>query len=129
MIGDAGDRLPEPPRIEFVLPRMLDVQVQPTRMEPRAPRNFASALPGSGEGFAFVIRTDGPIPIRALGPALYVGDMAVTEVTQIGPNTYRFVAPARPELKHGARMHLGWTGHPAGDGAETGFRFEPPAAR
>jgi hypothetical protein len=125
MIGDAGDQLPEPPRIEFVMPRMLDVQVQPTRVEPRAPRNFASALPGGGEGFAFVVRTDGPIPIRALGPTLYVGEVAVTEVTQIGPNTYRFVAPARPELKRGTTIRLGWTGQPVAGTESAEFRFQP----
>ena len=125
MIGDAGDRLPEPPRIEFVMPRMVDVQVQPTKLEPRAPRNFTSAVPGGGEGFAFTVRTDGPIPIRALGPTLYVGGVAVTEVTQIGPNTYRFVAPAQPELKRGATIHLGWTGQPAASGEGAEFRFQP----
>ena len=35
-----------------------------------------------------IVRTDGPIPGRALGPALYVGETAVTEeVAEFGPTT------------------------------------------
>ena len=125
MIGDAGDRLPDPPRFEFVMPKVLDVQVLATKTERRMPRNFTSSLPGDDDTFAFIIKTDGPIPIRALGPALYIGDVMVTEVTQVGPDTYRFVAPARQDLAHGTDIRLGWTGQPAAGSENTGFRFAP----
>ena len=95
MSGDSGERLPDLPRADFPMPKVLDIQIRVTTFEAPRLRNFTSSLPRSDEAVEFIVQTDGPIPIRALAPALYVGDAAVTEVTEVGPNTYRFVAPMR----------------------------------
>ena len=123
MSSDAGERMPDRQRVDFSLPTVLDVQIRATRFEPPRLNNFISALFRSGEAVEFVVRTDGPIPIRALGPALYVGETPVTEVTQVGPNTYRFVALTRQGLRQGAPIRLGWTGQGPGATRDTDFRF------
>jgi hypothetical protein len=123
MSADSGERLPDPPRADLAMPRMLDVQNRKIKFEPRRLRNFDSALPISRDAVEFIVKTDGPIPIRALGPALYVGVTPVTEVTEIGPNTYRFVAPSRKDLKQDAAIHLSWTGHPPTGKKDAAFRY------
>jgi hypothetical protein len=123
MSSDAGKRLPDPPRPDFSLPKVLDIQVRATKFEPPRLRNFTSALPRSGNAVEFIVKTDGPIPGRALGPALYVGNTPVTESTQLGPNTYRFVAPTRKGLDRDASISLGWTGQPPAESKRAKFRY------
>ena len=123
MSGDAGERLPDAPRVELSMPRVLNVRLRETTFERRPTRNFASSLPSGGDAVEFVVETDGPIPIRALGPALYVGETPVTEVTEIGPNTYRFVAPTRKGLERDAAIRLSWTGEPPGEREGAAFRY------
>ena len=123
MSSDAGERRPDRQRVDFVMPKLMDVQIRSTRFDPPRLNNFTSALVSSDESVEFVVRTDRPIPIRALGPALYVGETPVTEVTQLGPNTYRFVALTRQRLRPGAPIRLGWAGQAPGSTQETNFRF------
>jgi hypothetical protein len=101
---------------------VLDIQMRATRFEAPRHRNFTSSL-ASGDGVEFIVKTNGPIPGRALGPALYVGETVVTEVTEIGPNTYRFVAPSRKGLKRDAPINLSWTGQPPTDVKGAAFRY------
>ena len=93
-----------------------------TRRPPRL-RNFTSSLPRSDDAVEFIVKTDGPIPGRALGPALYVGDTAVTEVTEVGPNTYRFVAPVRERLERDAPISLSWSGELPSEVKSDDFRY------
>ena len=123
MSSDAGERLPDPPRADFSLPKVLDIQIRATTFEAPRLRNFTSSLPSSGDAVEFIVKTDGPIPIRALGPALYVGETPVTEVTEIGPNTYRFVALTRKDLKQDAPIRLSWTGQPPTERKRAAFRY------
>src|SRR4051812_43045800 len=109
--------------VDLSMPKMLDVEIRETRFEPRRLRNFASSLPGGSDAVEFIVKTDRPIPIRALGPALYIGETPVTEVTQIRPNTYRFVAPTRKDLKQDAAIRLSWTGQPPTERESTAFRY------
>ena len=122
--SDAGERLPDPPHVAFLLPKVLDIQIRATAFEAPRLRNFSSSLPNSADAVEFIVRTDGPIPGRALGPALYVGETAVTEVSEIAPNTYRFVAPNRKHLKREAAISFGWTGQPPKERESTPFRYE-----
>ena len=124
MSSDTGERLPDPPRADFSMPKVIDIQIRATKFEASRLRNFTSSLSSSDDAAEFVVKTDGPIPIRALGPVLYVGETPVTEVTEVGPNTYRFVAPARRELKRDTPIHLGWTGQPITESERTAFRYQ-----
>ncbi|WP_165067074.1 hypothetical protein [Paludisphaera rhizosphaerae] len=125
MSTDSGQRLPDPPRAETAMPNVIDVKTRTIKYEPRKPRNFKSAIAASNDAVEFVVKTDAPIPIRALGPALYVGGTCLTEVSEVGPNTYRFVAPARDALKKDAAIQLGWTGQPPASKAAAKFRYRP----
>lgn len=122
MSSDPGTRLPEAPRPDFTLPKVLDIQILATKFKAPQHRNFPSALP-SGEAVEFIVKTDGPIPGRALGPVLYVGETPVTEVNEIGPNTYRFIAPASAGLKQEAPINLSWSGQRPADVKSATFRF------
>lgn len=123
MSSDAGERRADRQRVDFSLPSVLDIQIRTTRFAPPRLTNFVSALFSGGEAVEFVVRTDGPIPVRALGPALYVGETPVTEVTQVGANTYRFIAPTPQDLRQGAPISLGWSGQGPDSARDTAFRF------
>lgn len=123
MSSDAGNRLPHPPRADFSMPKVLDIQIRATKFEAPRLRNFTSSLPSSDDAVEFIVKTDGPIPGRALGPALYVGEMAVIEVTEVAPNTYRFVAPVREGLKRDAPISLSWTGQLPTNVKNAAFRY------
>jgi hypothetical protein len=124
MSSDSGEQLPRPPGPNFDMPKVLDIQIRATRYEAPRPRNFVSSLPSSDEAVEFIVTTDGPIPSRALGPALYVGEAPVTEVAQIGPNTYRFVALTRKGLRPDATIRLSWTGQLPMEDDSTRFRYK-----
>jgi hypothetical protein len=125
MTSDSGARRPDLPRADLSMPNVLDIQTRATTFEAPRLRNFASSLASSDDAVEFIVKTDGPIPIRALGPALYVGETPVTEVTEVGPNTYRFVAPTRDGLKQDAPISLSWTGQFPIDAESSPFRYRP----
>jgi hypothetical protein len=123
MSRDAGNRLPDPPAVDFTLPRVVEIEIRATTFKAPRHRNFKSALKGSKDAVEFIVRTDGPIPIRAVGPALYVGQTPVTESSEIGPNTYRFVAMTRKGLKSTAPIVLSWTGEVPKPVKNPAFRY------
>lgn len=122
MTSDSGSRLPDAPRADFSMPKVLHVQIRATRVEAPRLRNFTSSLPAGDDAVELIVETEQPIPIRALGPALYVGDTAVTEVTEVAPRTYRFVAPTSRGLERDAPIGLGWTGQRPTE-TESAFRY------
>jgi hypothetical protein len=79
-----------------------------------------------GEAIEIVVRTDGPIPVRALSPALFVGDVQVAENAREDDTTYRFFADE--ELPPDAPIVLGWVGQPPPPEhrAAAGYRYRPP---
>jgi hypothetical protein len=89
-------------------------------------RHFKSALAeyAGKEVVEITVRTSGPIPARALGPALYVGTLALIECAQVGINAYRFTAFDPKALKRGSPIILAWMGEPLGKKARSKFRFE-----
>jgi hypothetical protein len=126
MSSDPGVRLPNAPKPNLALPKVLDITIRATKFEAPRHRNFLSALP-SGDAVEFIVTTDGPIPGRALGPALYIGETVVTEVSPVKPNTYRFVTVAIKGLKRNAPIILGWTGQRPGKSSGATFRYRLPA--
>jgi len=125
MADDPGRREPRGPRPDFRLPAVLGVEVRRVRLEPPAHRNFESRLPARDATVEIVVETDGPLPVRDLGPVLYVGDVPVTEVSALDERHYRFVALHPDDLRAGEPVTLGWAGRPDGR-IETDVRFEPP---
>src|SRR5262245_4144708 len=110
MSSDSGARQPGPARPDFEVPDLVDVKVRRTTFRPRDHRNFRSALPVQRDAVEFTVRTDRPFPVRALGPALYVGAAAVVECEAVELTLYRFVAFDPAALRRGAPIRLGWSG-------------------
>jgi hypothetical protein len=124
MTADAGSPEPKEPRPDFELPELVDVRIRRVTYEPPKLRNFRSALADERQAVEFVVTTDRPIPIRALGPALYVGGTALTETKPLRKrNTYRFFAFDTDALEPGAPISLGWSGQPSGERRESRFTY------
>jgi hypothetical protein len=120
--GKDRESVSKAPKRHFTLPKVLDIKIRATKFEAPRHRHFVSSL-RSGDAVEFIVTTDGPIPGRAVGPALYVGDVIVTEVTTVGPNTYRFVTLALKRLKTNAPIVLSWTGQRPRDSKDAAFRY------
>ena len=109
MSSDAGAVEPQLPRPDFSLPEIKSVRRRRTRFRPRR-RNFESALPDVDDAIEFLVETDGPIPVRALGPVLHVGDAVLTEVEADDETHYRFVALSPEQISPDAPVRPGWGG-------------------
>lgn len=125
MAADASTREKDAPKPDFSLPEVIELRTRKIRYEPPQHRNFESVLAQHEEAIEFVITTDRPIPIRALGPVLYVGDAPVGESAplQRRKNAYRFLAFDAEALQPGAPISLGWSGRPQ-ERRPTKFTYE-----
>lgn len=122
MATDPGARQADAPRPDFELPTIREVRAARVRVEPPVRRNFRAAPGEPRDALELVVTTDRPIPTRALGPVLYVGDVAVPGSGALDATTYRFVALEPDALPPGAPMRLGWSGEAPEQ--ESGLRFE-----
>jgi hypothetical protein len=78
------------------------------------------------DAIEFEVRLSEPFPIRALGPALWIGDEALTTAEVDGLNCH-FFAFEPDKLKANAPISLGWS-TPGGSRKTTQYRFTMPAA-
>lgn len=124
MTVDRTQPIPTGPRPEWDLPEVLDMKIERVPFEPRELRNFKSALAEFDEAMEFMVSTSGPVPARALGPALFVGEEQVTESEQIEPELYRFLAFDIERLKDGEPISWGWINAPEEERERTGFYYE-----
>lgn len=110
-MADFHEALPEPQppqRDPWHLPVILDAKALLRRYrEPRASYRGLERIEHY-EAVEIVVTTDGPFPIRALAPVLYVGDEPVDHWEIDGRNAYRFFAYERERLSEGATLALGW---------------------
>jgi hypothetical protein len=121
--SDSGSRQPDAPKPDFDLPRVRSVDIRRIDYEAPRRRNFESALARYREAMELLVTTSGPIPMRALGAALYVGDTAVVEMQRVDDTHYRFLAFDLDGLEEGAPISLGWTGDRPEDRHATRFRY------
>lgn len=126
MTSDAGRREPRGRRPDLALPAVVSLTAHRVRFEPPARRNFDSVLPRLESTVEIVVETDRPVPVRALAPVLYVGDVPLTEVTADDETHYRFVGLQPADLRDGAAITFGWSGAPADERVETRFVFQDP---
>jgi hypothetical protein len=126
MNSDAESRVPAPEQPDlWRLPEITSAEARLARYRPPRRHVVAGRVIEQSEGIEVHVRTDGEIPVRALSPALYIGDTVILESEQLDPNLYRFfVITETPQPE--APIRLGWVGHspPPGD---TRFRYQPPA--
>jgi hypothetical protein len=101
----------------WVLPRVLAVEA--VRVRYSRPRRHVTGgrVSEHNEAVEVTIRTDGPIPVRALAPELHIGGAALTESEPAGANLTRFFGFQIDLLQDGAEIALGWS--------SAGFRPEP----
>jgi len=126
MQSDSQSKLPARPSPDlWALPEIESLKIE--RVRYRRPRKHlvAGELVEFAEGVEIVVQTQGDIPIRALSPALHVGDAELAENEQVEARTYRFFALDEKALRKGAPITLGWVGHPAPK-SKTRYRFELP---
>jgi len=122
---DVSQPLPADSRPSWELPEIVEVQTLNTPFEPRQLRNFRSSLEVKTEAIEFQVRTNRPIPIRALSPVLHVGNVVLTESEQIGENLYRFWAFEPNTLETEAPISLSWINTPNEQLQESQFRYNP----
>jgi hypothetical protein len=124
MPNDASHSIPQGPRPDWNLPDIVDIRIQRVQFEPPKLRNFKSALADYKEAIEFLVRTNGPIPARALSPALFIGDVRVIENQQMGENLYRFLAFEPQRLEPGTPIGWGWLDSPREQLLITKFPYE-----
>jgi hypothetical protein len=122
-MSDAGARQPDAAKPGFELPLVRAIEIRRIDYEPPRRRNFESALAGVREAIELLVTTAGPMPRRALGATLYVGDVAVTEMQRVDDTHHRFLAFDPDSLEDGAPIALGWTGDRPEERHPTEFRF------
>ncbi|MCH7736342.1 MAG: hypothetical protein IH872_02965 [Chloroflexi bacterium] len=111
------------PQSAFTLPAIREMEITRVRYEVPRPYYVGRDRIECSNGVEFMINTDGPIPIRALSPILFVGDVEIDAYEELGENNYRFIAYLTEELKEGDQISFGW-----GRGSakfETNFMYEP----
>ena len=108
---------------EWNLPEILDIRIKRIAFTPHKLQNFKSSLSEHKEAVEFLVRTSGAVPARALGPALFVGDVQVIESEQVGDNLYRFLAFDIERLKVGAPIKWGWINSPKEQQQMSKFRY------
>lgn len=106
--------------------RLPDIQsLRVVRVRFRTPVEYAAGADRreTDEAIEFQVTTSEDFPTRALAPALFVGDVAVTEGRQVDERQYRFVAYGRPPLTEDAPISVGWVGSGVPQLKPTGYRF------
>jgi hypothetical protein len=105
------------------LPSLLALQIRRVRFEPPKWKHFESRLARHREAIEFLAETSAPIPDRAYGPALFVGELEIHEAQQMDATTLRFLAFEPDKLEQGAPITWGWMKDPADQRQVTRFRF------
>jgi hypothetical protein len=111
-------------RPKWNLPEIQDIRIRRVPFESRKPNNFESALAKYKEAVEFLVHTSGPIPARALSPALFVGEVQVIESQKVDENRYLFLAFDFERLRPGAPISWGWMNDIKEKRQETKFRYE-----
>jgi hypothetical protein len=113
------------------LPEIESVKV--VRIRYRKPVLYAegASRKEASEAIEFQVTTSADFPIRALAPALFVGDTAVTECKRVGDRKYLFVSHGRREFKDDAPISVGWfgSGTPERQLSKFTFRLEGEETR
>ena len=122
MSTDAGS--PIPPRRPFPidLPLIKDLKNRRVRFEPPQLQHVRSS---QTEQLAveFIAETDGEVPTRSYGPALFVGDVEVNQSERLDRTRWRLLAFDPDRLEIGAPISWGWMKDPQSARHPTPFRY------
>lgn len=128
----ASDAAQSPPGFGTpALPRIRMLRIRRIPFEPPKLEHFNSSLSRFKEAIEFIVETEGPIPARAYGPALFVGDVEVSQSERIDETTWRLLALEPERLRPGAPICWGWMKDPEAARQCTQFRYDvsPDAPR
>lgn len=123
MTIDSSPPTGQGPRPDWRLPDIVDIEIRRIAYQPRRLRNFDSSFARYDQAIEFIVRTAGPIPVRALAPALFVAGQQVIESEQLAEDAYRFLAFELQQLEEGAPISWGWVNAAEDERTETGFRY------
>jgi hypothetical protein len=123
MATDGGS--PIQPRKPFALelPRIVRLRIRRIRFEAPELKYFTSAQSERRDAIEFLAETDGEVPVRAYGPALFVGDVEINQSERIDRTTWRFLSFAPERLKPGDPISWGWMKDPESARTRTDYRF------
>lgn len=124
MSTDSGS--PIAPRQPFLLdlPKILSLRIHRVRFEAPKLEHFKSSLSQYSQAIEFIVETDGVVPTRAYGPALFIGNVEVNNSELMGTTTWRFLHFEPERLKPGAPISWGWMKDPEEKRLQTDFRYE-----
>jgi hypothetical protein len=127
MTTDPGGRQIPPMHRDITrLPEALDVQIRHRHFDPPRRVTTRGVDRQVTDAVEFEVKVSEPFPIRALGPALWVGNHPITAAETADPQTYRFFAFEPEKLLAQAPISLGWSA-PGEPRKQTRFRFALPA--
>jgi hypothetical protein len=127
MESDQSAPLPPAPAPDWELPEIVDVKIRQASFRPHKPHNFDSPLEAVKNAVEIVVTLESPMPIRALGPVLYVGNAQLTESEAVDKDgkQLRFWGLDREMLADGAPISMGWMGDRR-QKRKTKFAFREP---
>ena len=124
MTTDGGSPIQPRKPFALTLPQIRSLRIRSIRFEPPELTHFTSSQSERQDVVEFMVETDGEVPVRAYGPALFVGDVEINQSERIGRTTWRFLAFAPEKLKIGEPISWGWMKDPESARRRTAYRFE-----
>ena len=125
MSNDTGARIAARPPFSVALPHVLGISIKRVPFQAPELAHFKSRLAQYTEAIEFIVETDGDVPTRDYGPALFIGDEEVHDSERIDKTTWRFLAFETDRLRHGAPISWGWMKDPQQARLPTNFRYDP----
>jgi hypothetical protein len=113
---------------QWSLPEVVGVQAARVRYSEPKIRFVGRKMTEWREAVELLVRTAGEFPVRAISPALFIGDQMISDYEPAGINQYRFFAFDLEKLKEGAPIYIGWPQFPATK-RNTRFSFKITGAR
>ena len=124
MSTDAGSPIEPRKPFSLDLPQIRRLRIRRIPFEPPTLEHFTSSLSRYKEAIEFIVETDGPVPVRAYGPALFVGDVEVDQSERVDNTTWRLLAFEPERLEAGAPISWGWMRDPEAARQPTNYRYE-----
>ena len=126
MSSDSGSRESVEGKSEklWSMPTILNIEIIHVYYNNPISYFFKSEIKKMDEGVKMMVTTSKKFPVRALSPALYVGEFPVTEYDYVSENLYRFIIPGPDieKLKIGESISIGWLGEKT-EKIMTNFQF------
>src|SRR5690242_421852 len=91
----------------LTLPAIVSVEASRVRYDPPRRHYVGQQALEVREGIELLVRTAAALPIRALTPALFIGDAVVSDYEVAGKNLYRFFLFDFERITPGAPIAFG----------------------